>query len=203
MLLFCLLSVDAAAADRQWVFDVYLEDDPIGQQTFRISEEQGEKRVLIEASLDVKVLFFTVYSYRHRNEERWRDGCLTQISSTTDDNGDDFRLNGRVRGDAFVVETAEDTDQLSGCVRSFAYWNPDHLRASKLLNSQTGEYEPVTFRLVGEDTVTVIGSPRQAKRYALESETFRIDLWYSPDDEWLGLESKSKGGRTLRYVLAN
>jgi len=193
----------AIAADREWTFDVYLEDDPIGRQTFRLVETEGEERVLIEASFDVKVLFFTVYSYRHRNEERWRAGCLTRITSTTDDNGDEFRLQGRALGNVFVVETAADRDEISGCVRSFAYWDPNQLHAAKLLNSQTGEYESVALTFVGDEEIAVMGSRQVAKRYALESRKFRIDLWYSPDDEWLGLESKSKGGRTLRYVLTN
>jgi len=193
----------AVAADREWAFDVYLEDDPIGRQTFRLNETPDGERVLIEASLDVKILFFTVYSYPHRNEARWRDGCLTRITTTTDDNGDEFRLHGRAVGDVFVVETGTDRDEISGCVRSFAYWGPDRLRATKLLNSQTSEYEPVALTFVGDEEIEVMGSRQMAKRYALESQKFRTELWYSADDEWLGLESKSKGGRTLRYVLAN
>jgi hypothetical protein len=71
-----------AIEPREWSFEVFLEEKPIGRQVFRLSEEAGEKRVSIRAELDVKILFFTAYSYRHTNEELWRDGCLRRIDST-------------------------------------------------------------------------------------------------------------------------
>lgn len=193
----------AVAEEREWRFQVFLEDRPIGQHVFRLSGTRGRQRLVTEASFDVKFLFFTAYSYRHRNEEVWEDGCLKQLQSTTDDNGRLFRVNAVSRADGFVVETPQAKEELGECVRSFAYWNPDYLRAPRLLNSQTGDYEPVALRLIGEDTIAAGGAARPARRYALEGPGFRIDLWYSEEDRWLGLESASKGGRKLRYVLAN
>jgi hypothetical protein len=203
-----LASAGVAAAteprEREWRFEVFLEDKPIGEQVFRLREEGGRARLLTEASFDVKVLFFTAYTNRHRNEEIWKDGCLERIESTTDDNGAPFRLHGRVAGEGFVVETEKFSTTLPSCVRSFAYWNVDYLmRAPKLLNSQTGEYETVTVRSLGEERLDVRGAPRPTRRYALEGPKLRIDLWYSLDNDWLALESASKGGRRLRYVRAS
>lgn len=202
-LVLCLAAtatVARGAEPREWRFKVFLEDKPIGEQVFRVSEEGGRARLLTEATFDVKVLFFTAYTYRHRNEEIWKDGCLERIESTTDDNGEPFRLLGRAEGDGFVVETAKSSTTLPSCVRSFAYWNVDYLQGSKLLNSQTGEYEPVSVRSLGEVSLEMNGEPLRARRYAIEGPKLRIDLWYSLDDDWLALESSSKGGRTLRYV---
>lgn len=186
---------------REWRFKVFLEDRPIGEQVFRLNEKGGRARLLTEASFDVKILFFTAYTYRHRNEEIWKDGCLERIESKTDDNGDAFRLLGEPVDDGFRVETSEFSATLPSCVRSFAYWNVDYLRAPKLLNSQTGEYVNVSVRALGEESLEVRGAPLRARRYALEGPDMRIDLWYSLDDEWVALESASKGGRKLRYVL--
>lgn len=193
--------VSQASELREWRFKVFLEDRPIGEQVFRLNEEGGRARLLTEASFDVKILFFTAYTYRHRNEELWKDGCLERIESTTDDNGETFRLLGKPVSDGFRVETSEFSATLPSCVRSFAYWNVDYLRAPKLLNSQTGEYVSVSVRSLGEESLEVRGSPLRARRYAVEGPKLRIDLWYSLDDEWLALESMSKGGRKLRYVL--
>lgn len=189
-----------AVAPREWRFKVFLEDKAIGEQVFRLSEDAGRARLLTEASFDVKILFFTAYTYRHRNEEIWRDGCLERIESTTDDNGEPFRLLGRAGSDGFVVETGKFNATLPSCVRSFAYWNVDYLKAPKLLNSQTGEYEDVTVRALGEDLLDVNGTTVRARRYVLEGPRVRIDLWYSLENDWLALESVSKGGRKLRYV---
>jgi hypothetical protein len=189
-----------AAEPREWRFKVFLEDKPIGEQVFRLSEDDGRARLLTEAHFDVKVLFFTAYTYRHRNEEIWKDGCLERIESTTDDNGKPFRVRGEVEADGFWVETAKSRETLPPCVQSFAYWNVDYLRAPKLLNSQTGVYEDVSVRPLGEELLEVRGARLRARRYALEGPKLRIDLWYSLENEWLALESASRGGRTLRYV---
>jgi len=199
--LLTLVGPSAAAAEpREWRFKVFLEDRPIGEQVFRLSEEAGRARLLTEASFDVKFLFFTAYTYRHRNEEIWKDGCLERIESTTDDNGEPYRLLGRAVRDGFAVETAKFSTTLPSCVRSFAYWNVEYLRAPKLLNSQTGEYETVNVQSLGEELLEVGGARQRAQRYALVGPKLRIDLWYSLENDWLALESSSRGGRTLRYV---
>ena len=35
----------------------------------------------------------------------------------------------------------------------------------------------------------------------LHAEDFRIDLWYAAGDEWVQLESRTSGGRALRYLI--
>ena len=197
------LAQGAQARDRSWRFDVFLEDKPIGQQSFRLTEEGDRQRLVIDASFDVKILFFTVYAYRHHNEERWQNGCLARIRSTTDDNGESFRVEGEAHGAKFLVTTNAGRAELGACVRSFAYWNPKLLESTKLLNSQTGEHEPATLTLVGEETLIEDGKRVAATRYSLQGEKFRLELWYSPEGDWLALESSSKGGRKLRYVLAD
>lgn len=194
-------NVAVAATQGEWRFRVLLEDDPIGHQTFRVTQQGSRARVDIDASMDVKILFLTVYSYRHHNEESWEGDCLASIASSTDDNGTPFRVNGKREGDAFVVDTGKVRASLPPCVHSFAYWDLRKLRESSLLNSQTGEFEAVRLRELGEETVQALGSERRARRYALEGPQLRIDLWYSSDDDdWLALESRSKGGRMIRYV---
>jgi len=200
-LLLALVPALAGASDvREWRFNVLLNDKPIGSQVFRLTHDGSEARMDIEASFDVKILFFTAYSYRHSNEEIWQGGCLQSIRSTTDDNGKPFHVLGEREGDGFVVDTGGTRETLPTCVRSFAYWNPDYLRSAKLLNSQTGDYEPVTVTNGGKDVLEFRGKRVQARRLSLKGPKFDIALWYSPENDWLALESSSKGGRTLRYV---
>lgn len=201
-LLTCLAGA-AHAGEQEWRFDVYLEDKPIGRQSFRLTDDGKQQRMLIEASFDVKILFFTAYSYRHRNEELWEDGCLKRIRSTTDDNGESFRVDGEDNGAGFVVTTKSGRTELGGCVRSFAYWNPELLDAERLLNSQTGEYEAANLTLEADKVLTTAGKALPATRYLLRGDKFRIELWYSPGGDWIALESASKGGRKLRYVRSD
>ena len=83
---------------------------------------------------------------------------------------------------------------------SFAYWNPEFLKARKLLNSQTGDYEKVTIVKEGEESLLVDGQNIHSIRYSVSGAAAPITLWYAAvDNRWLALESVLKGGRILRY----
>ena len=103
---------------------------------------------------------------------------------------------------AFRLE-GESAEPLRGeCIRTFAYWNPDILDSSRLLNSQTGELEEVTITRESLDVVNINGKTVEAIRYRLQAKVGAITLWYSNDESrrWLALEAPAKGGRKLRYI---
>lgn len=197
----CMQAPAALGAASDWRFEVLLDDKQIGYHDFSVSDDGGRQVLETEASFDVKFLFITAFRYRHQNTEIWDDGCLSSIVAATNNNGDMLQVNGRQVDDTFAVSGESGELTLEQCVRTFAYWNPEILRADKLLNSQTGAYENVSIELEGEDQVIVDGSPVNALRYRLSAAAGDIRLWYSSDvtQRWLALEAPAKGGRTLRY----
>lgn len=199
------LATTDKADTREWSFRVYLDNSEIGSHTFTVTDFGGDREITTEAEFDVKFLFFTAYEYRHKNKERWGDGCLETIESETDANGDLYSLIGSVTDEAFVMskalDDARDEVTLPGCVTTFAYWDPRFLEEPRLLNTQTGDYVSVVSELIGEDVLTVRGDAIPTYRYRLTGQDLEIELWYSQDDEWLALESVTDGGRRLRYEL--
>ena len=183
-----------------WQFDVFLDGNKIGFHEFQL-ERQGEQvTVQTEAQFDVKVLFVNLFSYRHQNTEFWQSGCLQNIEATTKANSDNFVVSGQVGENGFEFSDDSSRAPITGCVKSFAYWNPDFRDETRLLNSQTGEYELVSVERVGTETISLQGQEIPAVHYRLEAETAPISLWYSGDsDRWLALETVAKGGRVLRY----
>ena len=185
---------------KRWQFDVLLNDKPIGVHTFAVEDTGEQVRLETAASFDVKFLFINAFSYRHQNTEVWQDGCLSSIDAVTDSNGKEQTVRGRRDGGAFEIEETDGTKTLSGCVQTFAYWNPAVLESNQLLNSQTGDYEAVTVTYEGPDQVSLDGENIEAVRYSLGTRGGNITLWYSRDDlTWIGLEAPAKGGRTLTY----
>ena len=199
------VSEDAGSAslspDQEWNFRVFLDDQEIGYHNFELTSEGGRQRVITEAEFRVKFLFFTAYRYEHVNEETWEGDCLKQIESQTDDNGRRFAVKGLRRHDRFALNASDASVGLPDCIKTFAYWNPAILEASKLLNSQTGELLPVSVDVVAEEVLEVRGEQTPATRYRLEADNLELDIWYSDDLEWLALESTVKNGRKLRYEL--
>jgi hypothetical protein len=180
-------------------FKVYLNQNPIGEHSFRLSPAPQGKRVLSQASFDVDILVFNAYRYRHESRELWRDGCLAQIRSTTDDNGKAYRVEGESAASALSIEVNGRPQDLPGCISTFAYWDRDFLKRSRLLNPQTGELVEVRAEPAGTERRSVAGREVEAERWRLRAEALDITLWYTPEGRWIGLESDTGKGRTLRY----
>ncbi len=201
----------ASCVAQQWRFSVSLDGKAIGYHHFALNERGTTRELHSQARFKVKFLFVNAYSYAHDAKERWHGECLSQLEARTDDNGEKIQVRGTRGESAFVIATAALTATVTPCVQTFAYWNPQILTATHLLNPQTGEYVPVRVTQAGTETIEVRGRQVTAERYRIvgedtDSAPLQIDLWYSTDrnrddKQWLALESLAEGGRRLRYTM--
>lgn len=201
LVLFGLLFSGTAFSDGSWPFKVYLDDQAVGEHRFSTQTSQDSLQLLSEAHFDVRILAIPVYRYTHRSEERWQSNCLEQIHATTDDNGTSQEVIGEKHANDFAISVAGKSQTLPSCIMTFAYWNPEMLRQSKLLNPQTGEWVPVRIQHIGKDSIQVAEKDQLADHYHLSAPKFEIDLWYDPAGQWIGLDSKLESGGKLRYRL--
>ena len=187
-----------AATASTWTFEVLLDGRPIGEHQFRASpaNEAGERTMVSEASFAVRWLGLPLYRYQHRAVERWRGGCLAGLSADTDDNGTRTRVSAQADGERFEV-TAPASHSAVGCVMSFAYWHPALRTQQRLLNAQTGRIEPVRIVAIGQSSIEV--GERAASGWRINGPAQPIDVWYSAQGDWIGLDTRVEGGRALRY----
>ena len=202
LLLFSATATSVAAApgeaQRSWQFSVLLDGSPIGYHRFELMSRESELEVRSEASFDVRFLFINAFRYRHSNRELWEGECLRDIESSTRQNGEEFAVSGELLPQGLQIEPNGKSDRLDGCVMTFAYWNPRFLEQSRLLHPQTGEYMSVDVQPLGREELTVRGQSVTAFAYQVKARDVDITVYYSDDDEWLGLESVAKGGRIIR-----
>ncbi|MGZ8382420.1 MAG: DUF6134 family protein [Nitrospira sp.] len=204
VLLLCLASLSQpawSATSQTYDFKVFLGKDEIGRQRFDVSSEGERTQVRVDAQFKVTFLYITVYTYRHTNVETWEGACLREIRAETDDNGDSFFVNGILRNGRLQVETQAGDWSGEGCMKTFAYWNSEWITGERLLNSQTGELQPVSIRVVGEETIPVLGVPTRTTHRRIVTDKFAVDLWYTLNGRWVALQSTTKKGDTLRYTL--
>jgi len=201
------IAMPASATNRasevtQWDFDVYLNNKKVGKHLFRVSEAGAMKQVQSEARFKYTVLLIPAYRYEHVAAERWSGQCLVEIDAKTNANGDRIEISGEKTGSGFRLESKASPAELPECVMTFAYWNPDFLKEDRLLNPQTGEYLDVEVEKRAEQTVRIGGRDVLAVPYDIRARGMELTVWYSPDKQWLALESLAKGGRTIRYELS-
>lgn len=191
----------SAAADTTYDFQVLLDGKPIGEHRFVVGGPPETRTVVSDARFTVKVLGLTVYRYAHRAEEQWRGSCLRSLVATTDDDGTASRVNAEAAGDVLKVVTAEGAALIDGCAMSFAYWSPAIRQQSRLLNAQTGRHEAVQISRVASGTVDARGQPVAAVRWRIDGPAQPVDVWYTAQGDWVGLDSIVGGGRKLSYRL--
>lgn len=186
----------------RWDFTVYLDQKKIGSHSFEVTNASGVTRVRSEAKFKYSILLIPAYRYEHSAAERWSNNCLIGLDASTNANGERIRVSGERRDGRFTIVSDDGPADLPGCVMSFAYWNPDFLEQTRLLNPQTGDFVTVRVEEAGIDELEIRGELVRARRFHLQADKLDLTLWYSDDDEWLGLESVAKGGRILRYELS-
>jgi hypothetical protein len=195
----------ASAKPHEWNFSVLLDGAPIGTHRFVVADEGADKTVRSDADFTVRMLGIAVYRYRHEARERWRGGCLAQLTAATDDDGKQSSVRGDQQGDVFgtAVSPAASGAETSarGCLMSYAYWNPALRRQSRLVNPQTGRIDPVTVTPIAAQTLDVHGAPTQAQGIRIGGPADTIDVWYTPQGDWIGLDSTVADGKKLSYRL--
>lgn len=200
--LICLTAnTGALAAEQEWRFRVFLDDKEIGTHDYVIRQRDDQVQVRSEASFEYRLLFVKLYEYQHENTETWSGNCLTAIDSRTDANGEPFVVSGELVDDRLVLNGSDGTSELKGCNWSFAYWDHSFLAQDQLINAQNGEVLDIEVSEPEIEEIEVRGALETARRYRLSAGEMKIELWYSQNGEWLGLETEARGGRKLRYVL--
>ncbi len=172
---------------RQIAFDIRREGASIGRHEVRFSRQGGRLEVDVDIDIAVSLAFFTVFSYRHRTHEVWRDGRLVALDSETDDDGTAFAVSARQRAEGLWVSGAEGAFVAPAAILPTSYWNPLTVHQARLLDSQHGRLLEVRPAFVREERLP----EGPARRYRLSGD-LELDLWYA-GDEWVKIAFEARG----------
>lgn len=196
-----LAAISASAFAKEWRFDVYLDEKPIGEHRYVLNETaNGQRELVSQANFNVEVLFINVYEYHHIAREHWDGDCLNSLEARTEENQEVSVVQGRQEGSGFTLQSPGHRT-LADCVMNFAYWNPKMLSQTRLLNPQTGEWQDSSIIRLGKERIEFKGQAVEAEHYKLEAAKIYIELWYSAKYDWLALKSITADGYTIEYKL--
>lgn len=187
---------------KEWAFDVWLDKQKIGSHIFTLRDNRLESR----ADFKVKLLFINAYRYKHQADESWQGECLAKLDAHTEENKEKTEVSGQQQGQQFLLEKNGIKQALPACIMTFAYWNPNILKQTRLLNPQNAEYLNVTVTDEGNQAITVKEQTIQAHQYRLTGQyqgkdKLKITLWYDQQQEWVALESVTPEGYKIVYKL--
>lgn len=197
----------AAPSPAEWRFTVLLDGKPIGTHRFVLaSADDRGVAVRSEAQFDFTLLGVPLYRYRHRVNERWADGCLADIEARTDDNGRLTEVRGKAQAGRFDLDVRDDGRPApapavpTGCLMSFAYWNPALADQKQLLDPGSGRIEPVAMTALAAAPADLDAQAQPVRGLRIRGLPQPIDVWYA-GDRWVGLDTTVSGGRRLSYRL--
>jgi hypothetical protein len=172
---------------------------PLGTHVLTFRAEGNALSVAIAVDYQVKFGPITMYRYRLRANEIWRDGILQTVNSSTDDNGTTEFMNAEREGDRLRVEGSKCGRYLAppGALPS-SHWNRRELD-TVMINAQDGALLPFQVNKLGAAPVRATnGTVINANRYALTGPAM-LDLWYTENDIWTGLRAVAKDGSVVTY----
>jgi hypothetical protein len=96
---------------------------PFGAHQVRLRRDGRETVAEISIDLQVRLLGIRVFRHVHRNIERWRDGNLIALDSTTDDDGTPRRLEVRSDASGLRLRGSDFDGHLPSELIPTSYWN--------------------------------------------------------------------------------
>ena len=180
-------------------FAVMRSDSDIGRHSVSFERKGDELHVDVAIDLEVSIAFVTVFTYRHRNHEVWKNGRLVSIETTTDDNGDEYSLSGHAVGNGFKVDGAAGSFIAPADIIPTSYWNPATLEQTQLLDTQKGRLMEVEISKAGSERLELSGRSLLADRYRMSGD-LRLDLWYGQDGRWAKIAFDARGAEVVYYL---
>ena len=184
-------------------FQVQLNDKDIGFHEFNVQNDTISNK----AQFDVKLWFIPAYKYRHTATEVYKDNCLVQLESETQDGADFFELSSLADSAFFKIKVNDKDYNHPVCSQTFRYWDIQFTEQSLAINPQDGEIFKLSFSKDVDEEVKTKTNTFLANKYTLrainnEDEKFHIELWYEQNSKkWIKLKSYLKDDNVITYIL--
>jgi hypothetical protein len=186
-------------SDTDLAFKVARNGADIGTHTLKFDRSGTTLRAHIAADFRIGFGFITLFRYKHRALEEWRDGQFVALDTETDSNGKQFHVHAQRIATGIAIQATGLADQLvSTDTLPLTHWAQAAMHAP-VFNPQTGKMLHEVARPQGTGTIKLAsGQPIQATRYALAGEA-PIEDWYDTAGIWAALNATAADGSTISY----
>jgi hypothetical protein len=182
-------------------FSVLYKGDRVGRHIVRSTPIVEGIRVNTEVELTVKRFFVTLFSYRHRSEEVWRDGRLLALRSETTEDGVTFRVDGAAMPKGFrVVGNEGPFIAAATTLTSNCWWNHAILHEETMIDAQRGGIIGLSVRRLADEDLVIAGRSVATTRFRLITPDVAGTIWYDSASQWVSGELERSGAK-LQYRL--
>jgi hypothetical protein len=187
--------------DGRLAFRIMRKGSAIGTHTLTFARQDNGVDIHITVDIAVGLGPLVFFRYTLRGVEQWRNGVVTHVDATTNDDGtnDTMRADRDARG-LWVQGSKAARYMAPDNALPATHWNMAELDGP-WINLQDGRlFHPAVHRLGPAQVPLADGRVAQATGFKLSGDV-HLDIWYSTAREWTALTFEAKDGSKVRYEL--
>jgi hypothetical protein len=195
-----LLGTGSYAGAETIKFAILRNDDQIGTHTIEINRAGPETSVKVVTDLTVTVLFITAYRLTHTSTEKWLEGRLVSLTSTTNNNGTRHAVSVAETPAGMEIKADGKISRGDRSLMPGSLWNQELMRQKVMLDAQEGNILPLSVVDHGTQQLTVKSRAVRAHKYTLKSK-YTQDVWYDEQGRLVHARLVASDGSVILYRL--
>jgi hypothetical protein len=195
-----LVGAAAQASAETTRFAIMRNGEQIGTHVFEVNRSGSEITVKTKLDLEVKVLFVTDYRLQSTGTERWVDGRLVALKTSTDRNGTRHAVTVSETPSGMQIQADGKAYHASADLIPSSLWNAEVLRRTQVLDPQEGEILPMSVTDHGLQQLTLKSRSVKAHHYTLKSKMSQ-DVWYDEQQRLIQVRIVGSDGSIITYHL--
>jgi hypothetical protein len=194
-----MAKADSAPPLGIFIYAISRDGSPIGQQRMEFVSDGEKLRVLSHTELSVSLLGMSLYGFNQQVEEVHAGGKLMSLSSETDDDGTDRKVNLTLQGDLLRGDYNGDKRAVDPKLTSSLFWQKPPLGETQVLDVLRGKVRDVKMRDLGTETLMLPVGRIETHHFQMSGE-WKRDLWYDANGVLIAGELE-KDGAKIRQEL--
>ena len=191
--------VPSCAADNRLAFRILRKDSVIGSHTLDFTPRDNGFDIAVAIDIAVRFGPIPLFHYRLRGTEQWRNGVVSYVDATTDDDGkSDWVRCERDADGLWVTGSKVSRYRAPPDALPASHWNIDELKGPWISFQDGKLFHPQVTPRGDEPVRTADGTSVPARRYTLSGDV-KLDLWYDKAQRLVALGFIASDGSLVRY----
>jgi hypothetical protein len=193
----------AVAADKETRnFNITIDGKQAGSYSMKITkEDDGNLKMVGSANVKVRIAVLFTYKYSYQGTEVWKDGRLTKLTSTSNDDGKGYEVSAWADGNVVRLLTNGAEKAVAWDVWTTTYWQLPGAKyrngSIPLLDADTGRGIDGTMKRVGTEALVISQRRQNCEHYKVTGDNIDVDVWYDAQERLVRQESVEDGHRSV------